>query len=354
MKKFINILTGVAVAAAMQSCVDTEKPVFQEPTTFTINTPALQNEYLATTSDMEDKSTFVLYASQPDYGFAAQASYSVQVSLSENFVDATETQEANYRDLSNQDMNSGEMKFRTYDLAVAMTQLLGFDSDSTEDDYQDYVDNGGKTVMPVYFRAVCEIPGVPGSRIVSSNVVSYNKVQFSFAVPKAGFIYYVGDTIDKGATWNEPSASFQDFYDSYKLIEPEIGSKLYAATFNLPATASIKTLDPANPQNYTTQFRFFTELSGWNDASKMVGSHTDDFYVVVITDEFVDGQFKGDAVYGKGNWGVFLDEETEMTLVVSLQDSKKPKVWFRYGKWDVQVGLDATGMNEPVFKEAAE
>ncbi|MDE6331477.1 MAG: hypothetical protein K2L80_02630, partial [Muribaculaceae bacterium] len=106
--------------------------------------------------------------------------------------------------------------------------------------------------------------------------------------------------------------------------------------------------------NYTTQFRFFTELSGWNDASKMVGSHTDDFYVVVITDEFVDGQFKGDAVYGKGNWGVFLDEETEMTLVVSLQDSKKPKVWFRYGKWDVQVGLDATGMNEPVFKEAAE
>ena len=68
MKKFIYLLTGVAVASAMQSCVDTEKPVFQEPTSFTINAPALQNEYLATTSDMDNKSTFTLYASQPDYG----------------------------------------------------------------------------------------------------------------------------------------------------------------------------------------------------------------------------------------------------------------------------------------------
>lgn len=354
MKKFIYLLTGVAVASAMQSCVDTEKPVFQEPTSFTINAPALQNEYLATTADMDNKSTFTLYASQPDYGFAAQANYNVQVCLSSDFVDATDTQDANYVVITNQNITSGEMTFKTYDLAVAMTKLLGFDEESTEEDYQKYLDEGGKTVMPVYFRAVCEIPGVPASYIVSSNVVSYNQVQFSFAVPKAGFIYYVGDTVEVGATWKEPSSGNADFYQNWMLVEPEIGSKIYAATFTLPGTASIKTLDPAKPQDYTTQFRFFTELSGWADGSKMVGSNEADFYVQVITNDFEDGQYKGDAVYGKGNWGIFLDNDIEMTMAVSLVDVKKPKVWFRYGKWDVSVAPDANGINEPVFSAPAE
>ncbi len=80
------------------------------------------------------------------------------------------------------------------------------------------------------------------------------------------------------------------------LVEPEIGSKIYAATFTLPGTASIKTLDPAKPQDYTTQFRFFTELSGWNDGTKMVGSNEADFYVQVITEDFEDGQYKGDSL----------------------------------------------------------
>ncbi len=345
MKKFIYLLTGVAVASAMQSCVDTEKPVFQEPTTFTINTPALQNEYLPTTADMEDKSTFMLYASQPDYGFAAQASYSAQVSLSQNFVDATETQEANYLDLPNQEIASGEMKIRTYDLSVALTKLLGFEN---ADDYKAYLDGGGATVFPVYFRAVCEIPGVEGSRIVSSNVTSYNKVQYSFAIPVAGAIFICGDPNG----FKEPSAGNAEFYKDWQLVEPEIGSKLYAGTFLMPDTESVHS--GATGVDYTTQWRFFTELSGWTDGSKMVGSNEADFYVEDITSLFVSDQFSAAATYGKGNWGVLLEKPTYMTMVVSLQNTKKPKVWFRYGKWDVQVGLDATGMNEPVFSAKAE
>lgn len=350
MKKFIYLLTGVAVASAMQSCVDTEKPVFQEPTTFTINTPALQNEYLATTSDMYDKSTFTLFASQPDYGFAASANYNVLASLSPDFVDATDTQDANYREIKNQNSTSGEMTFKTYDLAVAMTQLLGFNEESTEEDYQKYLDEGGKTVMPVYFRAVCEIPGVPTSRIVSSNVVSYNQVQFSFAVPKAGFIFIVGDC--NGFATPDPSNA--TLYENYKLVEPEIGSKLYAGSFLMPSTESVHA--GAEGNNYNTQFRFFTELVGWDKKEYEIASNVANFYVEPITSKFEDGLYKGDAVYGDGNWGVLLKEDTWMTFVVSLQDSKKPKVWFRYGKWDVEVGLDSDKLNEPVFKdpEAAE
>lgn len=345
MKKFIYLLTGVAMAASLSSCVDTEKPVFQKPTTFTINTPALQNEYLGTTNDMDSKATFNLYCSQPDYGFAAQAIYGAQVSLSPNFVDATETQEANYRELTNQDLNNAAMSFKTYDLAVAMTQLLGFES---VEDYDAYLADGGATVMPVYFRAVCEIGGVKDSRIVSSNVVSYNKVQFSFAIPVAGVIYLCGDPNG----FKEPSAQNAEFYQNWQLVEPEIGSKLYAGTFLFPATEDVHS--GASGPDYTTQCRFFTELSGWADGSKMVGSNEADFYVDPITDLFVDGQYVTTAVYGKGNWGIYLEEATDITCVVSLQDKNKPKVWFRFGKWDVQVGVDAGGMNEPVFAAAAE
>lgn len=345
MKKFIYLLTGVAVASAMQSCVDTEKPVFQEPTSFTINTPALQNEYLATTADMEDKSTFVLYASQPDYGFAAQAAYSAQVSLSPNFVDATDNQDANYVELSNDDIYSGEMKFRTYDLAVAMTKLLGLED---EEQYQDYLADGGATVMPVYFRGVCEIQGVPGSRIVSNNVVSYKNVQFNFAIPVAGFIFIVGDC-NGFAT---PDAAAAEFYQDYKLIEPEIGCKLYAGTFLMPSTESVHA--GATGNDYTTQWRFFTELVGWDQPQYEIASNVANFYVENLGGQFEDGLYKGSGVYGDGNWGIYLEEDTEMTMVVSLVDKNKPKVWFRYGKWDVTVGLDASGVNEPVFNAAAE
>ena len=45
MKKFIYLMTGMALAIGATGCVDTEKPVFQEPTTFIVNAPAFQDEY---------------------------------------------------------------------------------------------------------------------------------------------------------------------------------------------------------------------------------------------------------------------------------------------------------------------
>jgi len=86
----------------------------------------------------------------------------------------------------------------------------------------------------------------------------------------------------------------------------------------------------------------------------MVGSNEADFYVLDITSKFSDGtangsSYTGDATYGKGNWGVFLEEATDITVAVSLVDANKPKVYFCIGKWDVTVGLSATGIREPVF-----
>lgn len=353
MKKFIYLMAGMALAAGVSSCVDTEKPVFQEPTTFTVNAPALQNEYLATTGDMENKSTFVLTCSQPDYGFAAKANYNAQVSLTGEFKDEVRDENDNvvspatYVSLSNQDVNNAVMTLRTYDLAVAMCVLLDIDG---EEAWNAYLANGGKTEgFKVFMRATCEIAGVAGSFIASNNVVSYNNVSLSYAVPTAGTIWIVGNLNG----FPTPSPENKELLSNYLLIEPEIGCKIYAGTFTMPASskdhegATIEDVD-----TYTT-WRFFTELNGWADKSVQIASHTDDFYKLPINELVETGSYTGDATYGQGNWAVFLSEDTVITIAVSLVDPAKPKVWYRIGTWDVTIAPDASGINEPVFTEPA-
>ncbi|MCM1066162.1 MAG: hypothetical protein NC418_01145 [Muribaculaceae bacterium] len=362
MKKFIYMMAGVALAASMSACADTEKPVYHEPSadSFKVHTPPLQNEYLATTDDKDNKSTFSLTCSgQADYGVATQCVYGAQVSLTNEFTDEIRDEADNvvtpatYKSIDNQDANNPAMSLRTYDLALAMCNLLGIDSPEAWDEY---IANGGATEgLTVYFRATCQIPGVPSSLVASSNSVSYTNVQLSFAVPVAGVIYICGDC--NGFT--EPSAANATFYKDWQLIEPEdaIGARIYAGSFLMPDTESVHA--GASGNDYNTQWRFFTELSGWGDGSKMVGSNEADFYVEPITGGFSDGMnpgsfYTGNAVYGKGNWGVLLDVPTQMTIAVSLVDKNKPKVYFKVGNWNVTVAPDATGINEPVFTAISE
>lgn len=351
MKKFIYLLAGLALAAGVTSCEDSKEPQYQAPTTFKLNTPALQDELLMTTGDMDDKSTFNLFCSQPDYGFSAVCEYGVQVSLTENFVDATEAQEANYVTLTNQSVSQSAMTFRTYDLAVAMTELLGITTPEEGEAYD------GPDEMPVYFRATCRIPGVTGSEIVSQNVVHFSKVRFFYAIPTAGIIYIVGHVFNpvNGASNNfkEPSSGFTDFYKDFQLVEPEIGSKLYAGTYYLKECSG-----GADNVDNNAQFRFFTELNGWADKAVQVASNSADFYVEPITDLFVDGLFSTSAVYGQGNWGIYTEAtdiaDRTYTFVVGLQDKDHPKLWIKKGTWDVQVVLDANNNNEPSFVAPAE
>ncbi len=348
MKKFIYLMTGAALAAGVSSCVDTEKPVFQEPTTFMVNAPALQDEYLATTGDMDDKSTFMLTCSQPDYGFAAKANYNAQVSLTGEFTEEVRDENdqvvtpASYVTLTNQDVNNAVMQLRTYDLAVAMCTLLEI---TDEDSWADYIADGGKTEgFKVYMRATCDIAGVPGSFIASENVVSYNNVSLNYAVPTAGIIYIVGDLNG----FAEP-ASNAALYQDYQLIEPEIGCKIYAGVFTMPSSEEAHPGAVIENVDLYTQWRFFTELASWSASGVQLGSHTDDFYKVPINELVETGSYTGNAVYGLGNWAVFLEEPTVMTLAVSLVDKEKPKVYYRIGEWDVTIAPDASGVNEPVF-----
>lgn len=353
MKKFIYLLAGLALSAGFTACEDDKEPSYHnpDPQSFTLNTPAFQNQLLETTGDQDDKTTFNLFCSQPDYGFSAVCEYGVQVSLTDQFVDGTDAQEPNYYTLSNQNPSQAAMAFRTYDLAVAMTELLGIHN---LDEFNAY---DGPDVMPLYFRATCRIPGVKGSEVVSNNVVRIDQVTFSYAIPTAGIIYITGHVTNAAngteQSFEEPSEANKAKMDNFQLVEPVIACKLYAGTYIMKkCSGGIDNVDNC------AQFRFFTELKGWSDVSVQLGSHEGDFYVENITDGFTDGLFTGSGVMGaQGNWGIYSEaekpEDRTYTLVVGLQDKANPKVWFKQGRWDVEVVLDANNNNEPKFVEPA-
>ncbi len=344
MNKSLYIIAGMALAGAIfTSCEDKKEPVFHEPTagSFEIYAPALQDQFLATSGDMADKTTFILTCKgQPDYGFSAVCNYGAQVSLSENFVDATETAPANYVSLSSVAGSQSEMEIKVYDLAVAMCQLLDITDLDTWDAYT------GEKELKLYFRGTCEIPNVAGSFCTTSNVTSYNKVQLTYAVPTPGFIYIVGSLNG----WVEPSEASLAHYADWKLEEPVIGSNVYAATFLFPAAPD----DGSHNVDNSSQFRFFTELGGWDTTDVQFGSNSANFFILDITNDFVDGIFNFDAIWGQGNFGIFLDEDTYMTVVCDLQTHNKPKVTIKKGQWDVNLEVDEAGLWAPVFNEPAE
>ena len=89
MKKINIILAFVLGFAAMAftSCQSDEdnNPVFQKPTAFVLNTP----KYASGLYDLKNTETLQLTCSQPDYGYAAAAVYTVEVSTQSDFAPET-------------------------------------------------------------------------------------------------------------------------------------------------------------------------------------------------------------------------------------------------------------------------
>lgn len=319
MKKIIMMTAlGALLAAGFTSCKQNDEPKYKDPTTFTINTPALQNQLLETNDDMTNTETFNLFCSQPDYGYSAIANYSAIVSLDPS-VPSTEADIEAGKSLILENMNptSGAMAIKTYALAIAANKLAGI---SEEDQYEGSAFDKGPVTL--YFRALCEIPGIESSRIVSSNVVTYNKVKVVYAVLKPGWIFICGDvtTVDGSHTqaFLAPAAANAAEYENFRLYEPveQAGNKLYVGQFMLNPNEN--GADHSSPDN-ASSFRFFTELLGWTDTASL-GSHTDDFYKEVITDAVSGGaMFQGDVVAkGLGNWAIHTTELLPLTIVVDV------------------------------------
>lgn len=282
MKKLSYLLMGIAgCGMILASCQETQDdaPVYKDPTTFVLNTPPMASNYY----ELTPGGTLELTCSQPDYGFGAATTYTVEMALDETFAD--------YRSIVPEYPTSARLQLSTEEIAADICEILGVTGDT-----YDAADN----VVSLYFRAVAALPQVESSAIVS-NVVKLDKVAYYLAVKEPGYIYVVGDF----AGWKDPTNEYFDYYKDYRLYEPAnaIGSKVYSGVFDVPAGKAM--------------FRFYTALTGWDPDS--YGSQADDN---PIDYELTDGIFEGTLVKGKGSFNFPAWEGGEMTITVNMSSDK--------------------------------
>ncbi|MBO5779830.1 MAG: SusE domain-containing protein [Muribaculaceae bacterium] len=281
MKKLSIFLAGLVAVFGLASCENEKEPVYKAPTTFELNVPVMENQYL----ELNEENTFELVASaQPDYGYSAVTTYSALVSLTPDFTETYEMQ-------STEGGTQSRMVFKGSDLALAICTLKGI---ASQDDYVD------EPAIEVYFKGVAQLEGIESSRIVSSNYVSLKQVKYYYAVKTPGFIYLVGNLTG----WNEPSEGNKDHYAQYRLYEKDdaIGSKIYFGTFDVPADGV---------------FRFYTELTGWDGGASM-GAQVEDN---ALTFEMTDNAFEGSIMKGKGSYQFSNWAGGKMTMCVNLAEN---------------------------------
>ena len=283
MKRFSYILFGIlGLVLSAVSCngPEVENPVLNKPTKLILNTPAFQKQYI----DLQNTSTMNLTCSQPEYGFAAAASYFAQVSLTEDFTDFIEIDEA---------YSKCDMDVNAEAIAQAICKLRGVTS---EDDYTD------EPARTVYFRVRVKILDYEETEIIS-NVVSCEKVKGYFALRLPGYIYLVGEP----EGWSGPTEGNKDHYSQWRLFESTeaIGSKIYSGVFDIPAGKFM--------------FRFYTALNGWEKDS--YGIQEADSPMDITLE---DGVYSGALVKGKGSYNVpdFAGGSVKITVNMNIMTVK--------------------------------
>lgn len=169
MKK-IDIMMVWAMMGALSLCsCESDRdsnPVLLDPTTFTLNTPA----YASTVYDLKNSKSIELTCSQPDYGFTVATDYTVQVSLTGEFIKAVDQQTpATYQSLPTVH-TTASMQVAASELALAIVNLSGITEE--EKFYQDPI--------KVYVRLHASVNG--GLKPIYSNVIELPHVLSYFAL----------------------------------------------------------------------------------------------------------------------------------------------------------------------------
>ena len=175
---FLACLVGLMTFAACESDRD-DNPTLVQPAdgSFVLNTPA----FAGNTYDLEYSKSLELSCSQPDYGFTAATTYSVEVSLDESFA-SSEVLSTVY--------TTARMNVDASEFAVAATNLAVAEG-MTEDMFP-YVGN-------VYVRVNAKLQEGLGE--ITSNIIELPNVKFYFALPpvkKPTELFLIGGFCD----WN--------------------------------------------------------------------------------------------------------------------------------------------------------
>ncbi len=280
MKKIALFLAAAAVFGGLSSCSRDESPVLQKPTEFKLNTPPFAAEYYQLT----EGNSMIVTCSQPNYGIGVQTTYSMDISIDENFGNSLPIKVA--------DPFSATMVMSDMDVNQAILDLLGI---SDADTWAPYENNH---VHDIFFRATAQLAGIEGTSI-TSNIVKVSDVDFFFTIKEPGFIYLVG--APEG--WVGPTENQAAHYADWRLFEADnnIGSEIYIGTFDVAAGSAM--------------FRFYTALTGWDEDS--YGSQAEDN---PLEFQIADGVFDGTIVKGKGAYSFPDWQGGLMTIIVNLKN----------------------------------
>lgn len=167
MKKLLYSFAVAAVALGFSGCKETwdENPVYTGHEGVIkadfLNNPAMQEMPIMITNENKI-GTFLLTCSQPDYGYAAVATYKVQVSLTEDF--------AEMQEISQDFFDCAAIKPVNGDVAAAIEKLSGVQN---EDDLP-------LPYQTVYMRLRSFIAQSPDNSQYISNVVKFDQVSADY------------------------------------------------------------------------------------------------------------------------------------------------------------------------------
>ena len=182
MKRIYIIASLLVGALAFSACEDQDMtPVFQEPTKFVLNEPALKNNFI----DLANSESVEFAVSQPDYGFTAATTYKVQISKTGQFTSKFDEKKVtgDFVELD-VDFSTARMAVPANEIAIALTQLrmvelVAEDADITEDEMKaEFPYETSATV-----RVVASLTASKKGEI-TSNTVSLASVRCPYSLPE--------------------------------------------------------------------------------------------------------------------------------------------------------------------------
>ncbi len=307
MKKisFLTLLIMV-LGFGLTGCKDDTQPRLSPAPEFKLNTPPMATStFVLTPTSSVDFSV-----SQPDYGLGTTPAYTMQISLSPEFKEATETEEANYVSIKGS-YTKAAFSVPGKNFAVALNRLNGI---TDEEDEPLFVAKPYK----LYARCVADIPYCDYAHSVS-NVITLEAVEPYFVVSVPG-VFYITGAANGWPTPNDDYLTNAGYNESWLFVETEAESGIFEGEIEM------------TPEQAADGFRFYNDLKGWgeNGVPPSLGAKPNDGdnKEVSVNDKNV---YSGACSWGKGNFKVtnwpggkmhITINTNQMTVEFKLVDKK--------------------------------
>ena len=288
--KIFSLLAAGIALLGMTSCSDDNdsNPVLNTaPTSFVLNTPTMSEQYI----ELSEDNTVTLSWSQPDYTFAALATYYIQVGVVGNGDAITWCD-----DLLETTYTTCKADVSGEEIAMAINAADGFKAD------EDYRDMGVRAIAMRVHSAILdgENNDIPITKIVSNTVI-FKKMQSFKAIKAPKKMWIIGAC----GGWTEPSEGSREALVDWVINETGVGTGIYQGTYEIPAG------------NF--QFRIYSALTGWDGGASIGSQEADANKDITLT----GGVYDGDAtIPGKGNWQVAGWEGGTVRITLNMNTKK--------------------------------